>query len=82
MQRPLVTSDREFARALCGDAAVYADPLDAGAFAEALRRVLGDADLRTRLVGAGVVRLAEAYPSPEEKFGAQMALLGRVAGRA
>jgi len=82
MQRPLVTSDRAFARAACADAAVYADPRDAGAFARAVQSVLRDQDQRARLIAAGRVRLAAAYPSPGEKFTAQMALLLRVAGRA
>jgi len=81
MRRPMVTSDRAFAHGLCGDAALYADPLDADGFADAIARVLRDDELRERLVAAGRVRLAEAYPSPGEKFAAQMALLMKVAGR-
>ena len=42
-----------------GDAAAYFDPLDEGALAGALRRVLEDGALRDRLVAAGLQRAAQ-----------------------
>jgi glycosyltransferase involved in cell wall biosynthesis len=41
-----------------GDAAVYAPPDDAAAWAAALRRIVDDAALRQRLVAAGIERAA------------------------
>ena len=55
---PLVTSDRDFAREVCQDAAVYADPTDPEALADALYRVLEDPELRRNLRAAGFRRVA------------------------
>lgn len=46
---PLVASDRAFVRDVCGDAAVYVDPRDPVAWADALLAVRSDAELRDRL---------------------------------
>jgi glycosyltransferase involved in cell wall biosynthesis len=46
---PLVLSDIPTYRTLWGDAALFADPRDPTAFAEAVRRLAGDADLRRDL---------------------------------
>lgn len=78
-QRPLVTSDADFARELCGDAALYASARRAEAYAEALLRVAHEPRLAGRLVAAGKSRLAEAYPSPAGKFDMQLALMARIA---
>jgi glycosyltransferase involved in cell wall biosynthesis len=40
VSRTILTSDRDFARWLCGDAAQYFDPLDPVAAADAIERVL------------------------------------------
>ena len=64
---PLVTSDRDFARDVCGDAAVYADPLDPEALADAVLRVLDDEGLRRRLRAEGRRRLA-ALPDWRERL--------------
>ena len=79
MQRPLVTSDIDFARELCGEAALFADPYDPAAYAVALDRVARDAALRERLVEAGKQQLSKGYPSSTDKFSMQMDLLAAVA---
>lgn len=43
---------------VCGDAAVYVDPSDGAAIAEAVMRVAGDAELRRQLAAAGRQRAA------------------------
>lgn len=53
MQRPIVTTDIEFARGLCGAAACYYSPLSAEDAARAIYEVATDATLRRRLVEAG-----------------------------
>lgn len=53
MQRPIVTTDIEFARGLCGAAARYYSPLSAEDAARAIYEVATDATLRRRLVEAG-----------------------------
>ena len=64
---PLVASDRDFAREVCGDAALYAEPTDPDAIAGALTRVLDDADLRGKLRAAGFRRVA-ALPNWSERL--------------
>ena len=38
LRRPILTSDRDFARWICGDLALYFDPLDAASIADAIER--------------------------------------------
>ena len=56
---PVVAADRNYAHDLCGSAAVYFDPLDEEALANALRGVLVDAMLWKRLRAAGLARAAQ-----------------------
>ena len=50
---PVVCSDRPPLPWVVGDGALTADADDIGAVREAVRRVLGDSELRARLVAAG-----------------------------
>jgi SAM-dependent methyltransferase/glycosyltransferase involved in cell wall biosynthesis len=79
MRRPLVTSDLDFARELCGDAALYVPPLDAQAIAGRLIELARSPQLQLHLVEAGKQQLARGYPDPDEKFAMQMELLHSVA---
>lgn len=56
---PVVAADRSYAHDLCGSAAVYFDPLNEEALANALRVVLADAQLWKKLRAAGLARAAE-----------------------
>ncbi|MBX9761215.1 MAG: glycosyltransferase family 4 protein [Beijerinckiaceae bacterium] len=78
-RRPLVTSDMDFARDLCGDAAIFTPPRDARAAAERLLDLARWDDLRRRVVAAGDEQLARAYPTPAQKLEMQLALLEKVA---
>jgi len=71
---PLVTSDLDFARDICGDAALYADPLDPEACADALATALGDAETRARLREAGFRRL-RSFPTWRDRLGLYVAAL-------
>jgi glycosyltransferase involved in cell wall biosynthesis len=64
---PLVTSDRDFARDVCGDAALYAEPTDPEALATQIVRALDDAELRRTLRAAGFARLP-AFPDWSERL--------------
>jgi glycosyltransferase involved in cell wall biosynthesis len=64
---PLVTSDRDFARDVCSDAALYADPTDPDALADALLRALEDDDARTALRCAGFARV-RTFPDWSERL--------------
>lgn len=63
---PLLVSDRPFAREICGDAALYFDPLSPASAAVQIRKIFSDGDLRRNLTNAGAKR-HELYPSADEK---------------
>jgi glycosyltransferase involved in cell wall biosynthesis len=50
---PVLTSDRDFARHLCGEAALYFDPLDPGSVAQNMARIIEDRQLAARLIVEG-----------------------------
>jgi glycosyltransferase involved in cell wall biosynthesis len=66
MSKPIITSDLDFARSVCGDAALYYDPRSAIAAAEAILRVANDSDLREGLIARGNAQLAK-FPPPDRK---------------
>jgi 2-polyprenyl-3-methyl-5-hydroxy-6-metoxy-1,4-benzoquinol methylase/glycosyltransferase involved in cell wall biosynthesis len=78
-RRPLVTSDLDFARELCGDGALFADPLNPEASAARLVDLASQPQLRTQMVAKGERQLAATYPSPARKLDMQIALLEKVA---
>lgn len=53
---PVVASDIPAVREVCGNAALYVDPLDATAIADAVTRVFSDRSLRTELAALGLER--------------------------
>jgi glycosyltransferase involved in cell wall biosynthesis len=78
-RRPLVAADMDFARELCGDAALFVPPRNAAAAAEQLIALAHSQALRARLIEAGERQLAEAYPTPAGKLRMQLDLLARLA---
>ena len=78
-RRPLVTTDMDFARELCGDAALLVEPRNPVAAASALLSLARSPELSSSLVAAGEQRLLATYPTPGEKFEMQIDLLARVA---
>jgi glycosyltransferase involved in cell wall biosynthesis len=75
---PILTSDRDFARERCQDAALYFDPLDADSVARAMAQVMDDEGLRNRLAANGK-RLLEKAPSWDDIAGRFVDVLERVA---
>lgn len=57
MRKPIVTTDLEFAMGLCGDAALYFDPLSAERAAEVIYKVATNKALAESLVSNGVEQL-------------------------
>jgi len=55
---PVVTSNRSALPEVAGDAALQIDPEDTDALTGALQQLIGDSDLRSRLVLAGKERVA------------------------
>ncbi|HXJ93639.1 MAG TPA: glycosyltransferase [Terriglobia bacterium] len=76
---PIVTSDRDFARHLCGEAALYFDPLDAASVARNMARIAEDRELAARLIAEGrsIVQRVPAW----EEIAAQFVAVLEEAGR-
>ncbi len=77
---PILTSDRDFARDACSEAAVYFDPLRPSSIAESMARVIESKELRHRLSHAGLRRAAQA-PSWDEIAGQFVRVLEEAAMR-
>jgi glycosyltransferase involved in cell wall biosynthesis len=62
---PVVAADRPYARDVCGESALFFDPLDSGSLSQALEAVLRDPSLRASLASRGRAqsdRLRTAQP--------------------
>ncbi|WP_180008008.1 glycosyltransferase [Acinetobacter sp. YH16057] len=80
-KRPLLVSKRDFATELCGDAALYFDPLDEENIADAIFEIMTNASLRDELVKRGIRVLHDNYPSAQEKWIMQKNLLLSLSNR-
>jgi glycosyltransferase involved in cell wall biosynthesis len=58
---PVIASDIPVHREICGDAALYFDPLCARALADCMARLRSDVSLRDQLVAHGVKRVPEHF---------------------
>lgn len=58
-ERPIITSDMDFAREVCGDAAEYFDPFDVESIRDAILRVKNSSEKRAALVAAGAEQLRD-----------------------
>jgi glycosyltransferase involved in cell wall biosynthesis len=65
--RPLVATDLDFARAICGDAAVFFEPRSAEAAADAILDLLGNEALWCEKIENGRRALAD-LPTPADRF--------------
>lgn len=77
MGLPIVTSDLDFARAVCGDAAVYFRPRDAADAAEQLQQLLTSGGQWTSLVARGKTVLSQ-LPTPRQRYSDYVGLLERL----
>lgn len=73
--RALVTSDLDFARELCGEAALYIDPNDPQNTAHQIIELIQSPDRQELLVQNGRRQLSEKYPNPADKYQKQKALI-------
>lgn len=78
---PILTSDRDFAREVCGDAALYVDPLNADSIVQAILRLRDEPGLRERLMEAGRRRLEQSFPTWAEVTERYVELLRRIASK-
>lgn len=63
---PILTSDLDFARAICGEAAEYFDPLDPNDIAEKIQRMINDSARQKELIQLGRERLRN-FPTPRQR---------------
>jgi glycosyltransferase involved in cell wall biosynthesis len=75
---PIITSDRDFARYLCKEAAMYFDPLDPLSVAKSMASIMADHDLRRKLVANGQ-RIISELPSWDAVAAQFVAVLERMA---
>ena len=59
LERPILTSDRDFAREICGDAAVYVDPLSPDSIKDGILRLKNETSLRQEVISKGRRRLQQ-----------------------
>ncbi|QHI24465.1 glycosyltransferase [Acinetobacter haemolyticus] len=71
----LFTSDLDFARELCGNAAVFFDPFSPEDIANKIFNVLNDLTLQEQLLKSSENQLLNQYISPEEKWEKQKKLI-------
>jgi len=74
MGLPIIATDLDFARGVCGPAALYFQPKDARAAAAAIRSIYCSPTLRRRFAQEGARQLAR-FPTAAEKNGAIVALV-------
>jgi len=67
MNRPIVTTDLDFAHDVCGEAAEYFEPRNADSAARAILKISNDSRYYLELVRKGTERL-KTFPTPEEKY--------------
>lgn len=64
MEKPIITSDLGFARSICAESALYANPMDPGIWADTIVSLLESSEIRQHLVKEGKKQLA-SFDSPE-----------------
>lgn len=79
-QKVLLTSDIDFARELCGNAAIFFDPLNAYDIAEKIVTTFKDQELQAQLIHNGLERVKDTYLSPEQKWSKQKSMLLNLIG--
>ena len=65
MRKPILTSDLHFARGLCGDAAVYFNPMDPLDIAEKIFELANNPTEQNKLINNGVRQLKNFDTSQE-----------------
>jgi glycosyltransferase involved in cell wall biosynthesis len=79
MGRPLVITDAEWSRGVCGTGAMYVDRNDPKAIASALMKLRESESVRAELTAAGA-SVAREYPTLSEKTQQYINVIRRIAG--
>ena len=77
---PIVTTDLEFARGLCGDAACYYSAIDPVAAAEAIYKVATDKEYAAKLVANGKLQLKK-FDNYEQRADKLVSILEEIASK-
>lgn len=80
-KRPLLVSDRPFAKELCEEAALYFNPLDEKDIAHSILKIVSDVNLQKKLIDNGGKVLLKNYPSAEQKWALQKKLIIELANK-
>ncbi len=73
MKRPILTSDLSFARSICGNAAIYFDPLNPADIADKIIGLINNNGLYTELVKNGLQRVKQ-FPSAAGRANAYISI--------
>jgi len=66
---PIVASDRDFARTICGDSAIYTEPHDVGAVASTFQRLMSGQYPRDQMLRTAASRW-RSLPTTQERYSA------------
>lgn len=77
-KKVVFTSDLDFARELCGEGAIYFNPLDPENIALKVFQVINDIKLQDKVIKLGTLQLNKKYISPEEKWNKQKKLINLI----
>ena len=80
MEVPIVTTDLEFARGLCGDAACYYSAIDPAAAAEVIYKVATDKDYAAMLTANGKEQLKK-FDNYEQRAEKLINILEEITGK-
>lgn len=75
-QRPILTSDLDFAHEVCGDAALFVDPWRVETIKDGIKRLRDDHGLRERLIDSGKARMSTFFRSWEDIVSSALDVLG------
>ena len=73
MEKPIVTTDLGFARSICGEAALFFEPMNAKSAADQIIRLIGDVELQKNLISKGKRQL-KTFDSPRDRAEKYIAL--------
>ena len=79
--RPLVTSNLDFARELCGQAALFAEPQNAAEFAARILILLDNITMCLNLIEKAKQQLSSQYPTATQSYETKITLFKSLAGR-
>lgn len=80
MERPIITTDLDFSRSICGDAALYFKPLDGTDAYQKIINLIADNQLQQKLIAKGKERLKN-FRGPEERAERYLALCQKLVDR-